>query len=376
MKCPSCNSGLNQHSYHGVAVDICRKCGGIWFDSGEMKEYVEYLLEVRDDIPDSKIELNKKVSAIHDGSPGISRPCPRCAQPMQVFNYAYDSNIMLDKCQACNGIWTDGREVRKLAVYIKGNPKLEAMGKSMAVDREKTQALNDFFYSSRMFMRGGGLSWLLIPKIILPLEDDKETNRFPGAVVIIFLINLCAFIGELHHVQDASLFFRKYGLVPAVLFSGGGYVSVITSFFLHGGWLHFLSNMFVFMIFGDNVEDALGHIRFVIFYLLLGICTGLFQALVHFRSELPAVGASGAIAGIMGAYFVLYPQARIKTWFMYWVFDMPAYLVLGMWIFVQIVYLALHTYLRVPTTVGWVAHIGGFLCGMLFIWLYKIFRII
>jgi len=356
-----------------MVVDICRKCGGCWFDAGEMKEYIEFLLADRDDIPTAPIELDKEIPPVDFSRP--SRACPRCSHSMKEFNYAYDSNIMLDKCPGCEGIWADRGEIVKLAVHTKGNPKLEALGKSVAEEKKKAQALNDFVYASRSFAQGGGIIWLFIPKVILPLQDDNETSTFPGATLSIIAINFVVFLFQVLYVRDTSLFFREYGLVPTVLFSGGGYMSVITSCFLHGSWLHLLGNMFFFWIFGDNVEDALGHIRFLGFYLLLGICSGLFQALLLFRVEFPAIGASGAISGIMGAYFVLYPQARIRTWFLYRIFDVPASVFLGMWILLQILFLSLHVSLRIPTSVGWLAHIGGFLCGMLFIWLPRNFRI-
>ena len=131
MKCPACGHILKQHTYHDLVVDVCPSCGGIWFDPGEMKDYIEFLLTDRDDIPNADIEFDREI-ALADKTPERTRSCPQCLAPMGKLNFAYDSNVILDSCPSCEGVWTDGGEIRKLAVYTKGNPRLDAMADGIA----------------------------------------------------------------------------------------------------------------------------------------------------------------------------------------------------------------------------------------------------
>jgi len=140
--------------------------------------------------------------------------------------------------------------------------------------------------------------------------------------------------------------------------------------FLHGGWLHLLGNMWSLWIFGDNVEDRLGHLRYLLFYLLCGVAAACLHVLLNFGSRLPAVGASGAIAGVMGAYFVLYPRARILTLIplllIFPVIEIPAYVFLGAWFFIQFAnaFFEFFSGAKALAGIAWWAHVGGFVAGI------------
>lgn len=180
--------------------------------------------------------------------------------------------------------------------------------------------------------------------------------------------------------QQLTRLFYTFGLVPAAysrpesaVFHGipvFGYWSLITSMFLHGSWLHIISNMWVLWIFGDNVEDRMGHIWFLVFYILCGIVAASVHLVTNLHSTLPTVGASGAIAGVMGAYFLLFPHARILTLvpiFFYPLFiEVPAVVFLGIWIYTQFFsgVLSLSQTGQVGG-IAWWAHVGGFVAGML-----------
>lgn len=219
---------------------------------------------------------------------------------------------------------------------------------------------------------------------MLPLRDDIPSSRYPVVNVGLILLNIVCFIYELQLGPELDPFIKVYGFVPArfmLQFEKGFQVAelipVFTSMFLHGGFLHLLSNLWVLWIFGDNVEDSMGHGRYLIFYLLCGVISVFAQNGLTPTSTLPMVGASGAIAGVLGAYFLLYPRARVLTLVpvivFFYLVEVPAYVFLGLWLFLQV----LRGYIEIMPTAGeirggvaWGAHIGGFLAGMVLIWLF------
>ena len=215
---------------------------------------------------------------------------------------------------------------------------------------------------------------------MIPLKDNIPRMRAPIVVWIIFFLNLVAMLFEaLLSDQDMSLMAHLFGVVPARLtdslwaaregYPPGAWASVFTYMFLHGGWLHFILNMWVLWVFADNVEDALGHWRFGLFYLLCGLAALGLHVAFNPGSTVPVIGASGAIAGVMGGYFRLFPNARvvvlIPVFFIPWIVEVRAVLFLGIWFLLQVVSGLLA---QVPGEasqgVAWWAHAGGFLCGM------------
>src|SRR5689334_24433036 len=172
---------------------------------------------------------------------------------------------------------------------------------------------------------------------MIPLRDVIPSRTTPYVTVSLVVINVLVFLYQLTLGSDVNEFVFTYGLVPAYF----SWVSVVTSMFLHGGFLHVAGNMLYLWIFGDNVEDRMGHGRFLVFYLLCGIAAALAQTISQPDSVVPMVGASGAIAGVMGAYFVLYPRSRIVTlvplFFFFQVIEVPAIFFLGIWFLMQFV---------------------------------------
>jgi membrane associated rhomboid family serine protease len=201
---------------------------------------------------------------------------------------------------------------------------------------------------------------------VIPLRDVIPSRTTPYVTVAIIIVNALAFMLELS-APDIQDFVFAYGLVPAEF----SWVNVFTSMFLHGGWLHIVGNMWFLWIFGDNVEDRMGHGRFIVFYLLCGITAALAQTLMAPNSGIPMVGASGAIAGVMGAYFVLYPRSRIVTLvplFMFMqIMEVPAILFLGIWFLMQFISgVGTVTTLaaREAGGVAFWAHVAGFVTGV------------
>jgi membrane associated rhomboid family serine protease len=217
---------------------------------------------------------------------------------------------------------------------------------------------------------------------VVPLRDNIPTRIVPVITYAIIALNIAAFVYELSLGPDLEAFFRVWAVVPRDLtayFTGQptglpfpAWITLITSQFLHGGFLHIAGNMLFLWIFGNNVEDKLGHVRFVIFYLACGVLAGLAQWFFSAYSVVPSLGASGAIAGVMGAYILRFPNAEVLTLvplgFFMWTFRVPAFFFLGFW-FVQQAFYGVAG-LNVPTNVGmqnggiayW-AHAGGFIFG-------------
>ncbi|WP_413204466.1 rhomboid family intramembrane serine protease [Rhodospirillum sp. A1_3_36] len=205
---------------------------------------------------------------------------------------------------------------------------------------------------------------------MLPLHDDNPTTIRP--VVTIGLILLCMIV-YLYQAQlsdrESQAFLLSYGFLPLRLFVDfpgeeqfplPSAATLFTSMFLHGGLLHLLGNMLVLWVFGNNVEDAMGHGRFLVFYLLCGAAASLFHGVSDTHSAIPMVGASGAISGVMGAYILLYPRARILCWAWILVLRLPAVVFLGLWFAMQV----LSALGGGEGGVAWWAHVGGFLVGM------------
>ena len=212
--------------------------------------------------------------------------------------------------------------------------------------------------------------------VMIPLKDDNPTRRIPFVNLLLILANIAVFVYQyIYMPQGPAYLINTLGFIPHEVF---GFVDIqpyapipsvltlVTATFIHGGWLHLLGNMLYLYIFGDNVEDRLGHGRYLIFYLAAGITAGLVHGILFSHSKIPCVGASGAIAGVLAAYMLFYPKARVSTLFIIFFFirivRLPAIVVLGFWIVLQVA--SGMTELKTQAGgVAWFAHIGGFGAG-------------
>ena len=219
---------------------------------------------------------------------------------------------------------------------------------------------------------------------MIPIRDTIPSQHYPAVNMVIIVANIFFFMVEMSQGGTLDRFIYTYGLIPArysilqiaVHFTFFQQVSsLITFMFLHGSFWHLAGNMWFLYIFGDNVEDRLGHLRYLFFYLLCGFSSGLAHIFFNLDSTMPTIGASGAIAGVMGAYFILYPRARIVTLipiiFIPYFIELPAAIFLGVWLFMQFISATLTSVNA--GGIAWWAHIGGFVFGALFL---KIFLLI
>jgi membrane associated rhomboid family serine protease len=204
---------------------------------------------------------------------------------------------------------------------------------------------------------------------MFPIRDHNPSGKTPYVTIALIAINILVFL--LYFVERNELqlqfFFLQWGLVPARILMGDGYETILTSMFLHGGWMHLAGNMLFLWIYGDNLEGEMGHVRFLLFYLLAGLAAATLQAVADLDSQIPMVGASGAIAGVMGGYLLLFPRARVDVLFIFVIFfriiAIPAWVVLGIWFAIQ-----LFSGFFTPSDAGGVAywaHAGGFIAGVL-----------
>ena len=212
---------------------------------------------------------------------------------------------------------------------------------------------------------------------MIPLYDTLHSRRLPVVNWLLIVLNVLVFLYEVR-LSPAGLarLTGTWGLVPASLVAHPelAWITILTSMFLHGGWFHILSNMWVLFIFGDNVEDRMGGSRYLVFYLLSGTAAALLQSFFLPGSREPMIGASGAIAGVLGAYLLLYPQARIASlvpiFFIFTIIEIPAFIFLLFWFVSQLFSGWLTLGGAGGSGVAWWAHVGGFVFGMLAVYVF------
>jgi len=218
---------------------------------------------------------------------------------------------------------------------------------------------------------------------MIPIRDRNPSGTFPFVTVSIIALNIMVFLFELSMGQGLDSFLFQFGVVPIKVYYStdipgsniiNTYFPFLSFMFLHGGFVHLIGNMWYLWIFGDNVEDRLGRIKFVIFYLICGIGSAIVHVYFNSQSEVPCVGASGAIAGVLGAYMVTFPRARVLVLiplFIVWqTIELPAIIVLGFWFLIQFFSGTASISSTHGGGVAWWAHIGGFVLGVILIKLF------
>lgn len=214
---------------------------------------------------------------------------------------------------------------------------------------------------------------------MFPLRDENPTHRVPFFTLILIAVNVVVFLYESSLGPHVEAFINEFSILPVEVTTGQNlpsstllppYASVVTSMFLHGGWGHLLGNMWFLWIFGDNLEDHLGHFRYLIFYLVTGIAAAATHILMNPDSSIPCLGASGAISGILGGYIVLFPRIRVRTLMtlgFYWnIVHVPAVMFLGLWFVLQLIGGA-----GSGAGIAFGAHIGGFVAGVVLMLLFS-----
>lgn len=207
---------------------------------------------------------------------------------------------------------------------------------------------------------------------MIPIGDDNtHRNKFPIVTIALILINAIMFYFELQNGDD---FIYKYSIIPRDFTDGGSipWITLFSAMFMHGGWMHLIGNMLYLYVFGDNVEDNMGSAKYLIFYLLTGLAASFAQIFTDPSSQIPNLGASGAISGVLGAYLVLHPRNRVRVWAGWFVFHVPAFVVLGLYIVTQILSATAAQFdTQVGGGVAYMAHVGGFVAGLILVFLFR-----
>ena len=342
------------YDHEGVALDLCQRCHGIWFDCGEIKK-----------VEDVRIELVPV-----KGSNAPELPCPRCPGQLSEGKLPRSGGLLLDECDRCRGVFLDAGELRRLQRY-----KVTAREAAAAED---ARVLRDFAETKRRDQQRGTITddnievesaWATNRNLVsylldLPVEEDSSHERTPFA--LLGLIGLIAAIW-LWQLSATQAVWMRLAAVPSEISAGRHLYALLTAAFIHGGWFHVLGNLYFLWTFGDNVEDRLGSWAFLAWYVAWALAGSVAFVIMASpaRQGVPGLGASGAISGVMGAYTVLFPRRRIIVplgGFLAWgyVWRVPVWGYLGFWAGFQLFAAAL----RLPG-VGWWAHLGGFAAGAL-----------
>ncbi len=211
---------------------------------------------------------------------------------------------------------------------------------------------------------------------MLPLYDENPTYERPYVTYALIAVNTIVFlymflIEYVFGPYELAKFYYDWSIIPYFVSNGERLYTIFTSMFMHGGFLHFGGNMLYLYIFGNNIEDSMGHKKFIIFYLACGVAAGFAQILTEPGSLIPMIGASGAIAGVLGAYLLLFPKANVVTLIIYFIVKVPAVIILGFWFLMQLFSGIGSLTASGEGGVAYFAHIGGFACGFLLIKLFR-----
>ncbi|MDP6924264.1 MAG: rhomboid family intramembrane serine protease [Candidatus Scalindua sp.] len=220
---------------------------------------------------------------------------------------------------------------------------------------------------------------------MIPIRDRNSSGTFPYVTIGIIIINVFIFLYELSLGSDLTIFVYQYGVVPvkATHYFQAPDSTLIDTFFpflsstfLHAGFIHLIGNMWFLWIFGDNIEDRLGHIKYLCFYILCGAIASSVHVFFNSESQIPCIGASGAIAAVLGAYMVTFPRARVTTIIPIFIFiqiiELPAVIVLGFWILIQFFSGTASSTASASGGVAWWAHVGGFVSGIILFYIIRI----
>jgi membrane associated rhomboid family serine protease len=340
-----------------IELDYCPRCRGVFFDQGELEAVLR--LEGSDAFSAHSLLLAEPPLSL---TPAPLLRCPRgCRLPMSerllpsvrpnllaaALATGHPSELRIDLCPGCAGIWLDGGELAAVAQALR-DPRLHPL--------LVPQPPPDFDLRPP-----SAWVWLFMFLTGLPVETWQPRARRPLAVIVIAVL-CCALFGlQLVGPADQPLV-AMFGLHPGRLWQGD-WLPLVTYMFLHGGLPHLLGNLYFLWIFGDNVEDRLGSGRFLLLYLIAGVGAGLLHCLLSSEPGVPVVGASGAISGVMAAYALLFPQARLVSLILVFQVRWKTTTYLFLWLGLQVMGALLGS-----GQVAWWAHIGGFLIGAAQVW--------
>jgi membrane associated rhomboid family serine protease/DNA-directed RNA polymerase subunit M/transcription elongation factor TFIIS len=333
IKCPKCQgSELVSAKYGNDVVDVCQQCGGIWFE---------------------KNELNSMLSSIHDSKEGIDfkatlgnaigtsdKNCPACTDTLHSYHLLKDYHVEVDLCHQCDGTWIDHEELEQ----VRMSPQI----REVLDDLNKTTNWK---------------TWVLQFLSQMPVEYNVKPRIKPIVNLSLILLNCIIFAVMYSDPNTGQLFVDLFGNNPQLIASGQHLWGPFTAIFLHGGLLHLAGNMYFLYLVGDNLEDVLGHWRYLAIYLLCGVGASLISLLLNWGSYVTSIGASGAIAGLFGMYMIWFRYASFTFMFFVYQKKLSVAWYFGLWIVINIIGMV-----SGDVEIDYWAHIGGFSVGLLIGW--------
>ena len=336
LKCPCCTyRRLTPIRSAGVEIDACTYCGGLWFDNYELDKIVH-----TDDpnYPRNGPIIETLGRQVHSTK---EKDCPRCKNSLKTHEFEKDGDLRIDVCESCHGIWLDRGEVAHAKIFYE-------IPKAVEKIKEETTWGHWFF---QFFLN-------------LPVEFNIKPRRFP-IITVLFIILNTLLIFPIVAGSSGNYIWSQWGLIPEQIGSLHWFVTLFSSQFIHGGWLHLIMNMYFLYILGDNVEDAMGRFMFPLFYIFCGLMAGLahvgYEFLFGGAIDIPLGGASGAISGVIGAYVYIFRKAKLTFMIFVYQIKLSGFWYFGIWLGTNIFFM-----MNGAAGVSWIAHIGGFIAGLVF----------
>ena len=329
-RCPVCrHSLLTPTQHHGQEIDVCHHCGGLWFEKDEMNSVLSAIDNGHDNV-DFSGQLGKRLGL-------AERQCPDCRKSLQHYQLLEQYDLEVDVCHGCDGVWIDQDEI----AAVQQSPRL----------RETLEKLNT---------QTNWKSWVFQFLSQMPVEYNIRPHRTPWVTWALIVINVLIYFSYAGSDNSMMAAITHFGSTPAELANGEQWWTPLTATFLHGSLLHLAGNMYFLWLTGDNLEDALGHWRFLGLYLLCGLGAGFVRVLMNWNSDIPSVGASGAIAGLFGMYMLWFRHASLTFMIIVWQKKLSPFWYFGIWLGLNLLGM-----LGNEGGVDYWAHIGGFIIGII-----------
>jgi len=349
MRCPHCTVELKTEVHRHVQMDRCPRCGGLWFDCDELARFNRF---------DSDFPLRREAKT---SGQMTSLKCPRCGSILSRIAYTHGGSVYVDRCISCKGVWLDRGEIETirgiLTKKLRMNRARRKLDEATRREQELWEAHMNGVAEEESQQSVSRMEWFFMFVTRLPLEVYNPVRRFPAAVVALIVANVLIFALEYYVLDFRTVL--SLAFVPNSLRQLEQLHGLVTSMFLHGSVLHIAGNVYFLYTFGDNVEDFFGPLKFLVLYFLCGLSANLVHFSVDVYSQAPALGASGAISGILAAYMLVFPRRKIYWFVIIWPVKLRAiWYGLG-WAALQIVNAAIG-----GSSVAWFAHIGGFIAGI------------
>lgn len=328
--CPKCqNQMLTPTTYGSDEIDVCQACGGLWFEKDEVNRMIDELH------PDSPLDNYQQYFGEKLGDSELD--CPDCKRQLQRYHLLADYHTEIDHCHHCDGSWVDREE-------LQGVQQSPALRSALA---ELNQKINWKTYLFQFLSQ-------------MPVEYNLKSKSRPWVNWTLIALNVLIFAGYFFDEGRFIWVFSHLAAVPNEVLAGQQSWTLLTCIFLHGSVLHLLGNMYFLYVVGDNLEEALGHWRYLGLYLLCGIAASLAGALLRSSSDIPSVGASGAIAALFGMYLLWFRHASLTFMIVVYQKKLSAPWFFGIWLAFN-----LFGMLIGQSEVDYGAHIGGFVVGLL-----------